>query len=309
MKTKNQNPVYEWGPFPFVDGTQVFDIRHDPVFKAVFTKDTAISRTALSDLISAMIGRVITVETITANEPPVSDLRQRYLRFDIACKTKRGEPINVEMSFNPKANELTRLEYHVSRLFVGQDVHGKGRNYKDLKKTYQIAILAKKKFFPDKDFIHDFTYYDRRTRVSLGGKTRIITVELVKTKPIAEKPIEKMTNAEQWAVFLEYLTDPKKRAKIIDIVNREEGIAMAVKTMNGFTQKELDYIRESYRIKCDLDYQDEVVTAQRKALKEGRRKGRNEAKLETARKMKTMGFLEEQIRAVTGLSADMIIQL
>jgi len=92
---------------------------------------------------------------------------------------------------------------------------------------------------------------------------------------------------------------------------------MAVKTMKGFTREELDYIRESYRIKCDMDYQDEVVTAQRKALKDGRRKGReegreegrNEAKIETARKMKTMGFLEEQIRAVTGLSADMIIQL
>jgi hypothetical protein len=43
MKTKNQNHAqYEWGPFPFGDGAQIYDIRHDPVFKAVFTKDTAI---------------------------------------------------------------------------------------------------------------------------------------------------------------------------------------------------------------------------------------------------------------------------
>jgi len=151
------------------------------VFKAIFTKDKAISRAALSDLISALIGRVIVVETITANEPPVSDLRQRYLRFDIACKTKEGKPINVEMSFNPKANELARLEYHVSRLFEGQEVHGKR------------------------------------------------------------------------AVFFEYLADQRKSTKIIEIINKEEGIAMAVKTMKGFTQKELDYIRESYRIKYELD--------------------------------------------------------
>ncbi|GBU27170.1 hypothetical protein R84B8_00695 [Treponema sp. R8-4-B8] len=303
---KNQNPTqYEWGPFPFDGGTQVYDIRHDPVFKAVFTRDTANSRAALSDLISALIGSVIKVGTITANEPPVSDFRQRYLRFDIACKTQKGEPINVEMSFNPKANEHVRLEYHAARLFAGQELHGKCKNYTDLKKTYQIAILAKKKFFPDKDLIHDFIYYDPKTRVSLGGKTRIITVELEKTKPIAEKPIEKMTNAELWAVFFQYLTDTGKRSKIVDIINREEGIAMAVKTMKGFTQKELDYIRESYRIKCDMDYQDEVVTAQRKALKEGRKK----EKLVIAKNLLLEGSTPEFVHRITGLSLEKIKEL
>ncbi|WP_461255017.1 Rpn family recombination-promoting nuclease/putative transposase [Treponema sp. R80B11-R83G3] len=310
---KNQNPTqYEWGPFPFEGGTQVFDIRHDPVFKTVFTRDTANSRAALSDLISALIGSVIKVETITANEPPVSDLRQRYLRFDIACKTKKGEPINVEMSFNPKANEHVRLEYHAARLFAGQELHGKGKNYIDLKKTYQIAILAKKKFFPDKDLIHDFIYYDPKTRISLGGKTRIITVELEKTKPIVEKPIEKMTTAELWAVFFEYLTDPEKRAKIVDIINKEEGIAMAVKTMKGFTQRELDYIRESYRIKCDMDYQDEVVTAQREVLKVGRRerkKGREEEKLIIAKNLLVKGSTPEFVHDITGLSLEKIKEL
>ncbi|GBU28715.1 hypothetical protein R84B8_02275 [Treponema sp. R8-4-B8] len=310
MKSKIQNSVqYEWGPFPFEGGTQIYDIRHDPVFKAVFTRDTAYSRAALSDLISALIGSVIKVGTITANEPPVSDFRQRYLRFDIACKTKKGEPINVEMSFNPKANEHVRLEYHAARLFAGQELHGKGKNYVDLKKTYQIAILAKKKFFPDKNLIHDFIYYDPKTLVSLGGKTRIITVELEKTKPIAEKPIEKMTNAELWAVFIEYLTDPEKRGKIVDIVNKEEGIAMAVKTMTGFTQRELDYIRESYRIKCDMDYQDEVVTAQRKALKDGRRKGRKEEKLIIAKNLLVKGSSFEFVHEITGLSLEKIKEL
>jgi hypothetical protein len=47
MKLKNQNPAqYEWGPFPFGEGTQILDIRYDQVFKAVFTRDTAKSRGA-----------------------------------------------------------------------------------------------------------------------------------------------------------------------------------------------------------------------------------------------------------------------
>jgi hypothetical protein len=84
---------------------------------------------ALSDLISALIGRTVEVETIVANEPPIDDLRERRIRFDVACKTKNGEPVNVEMSFNPDKDELVRLEYYTAKLFTGQDVHGKDKKY------------------------------------------------------------------------------------------------------------------------------------------------------------------------------------
>jgi len=81
METINQNPAqYEWGPFPFRNEECILDIRYDPVFKAVFTKDTYESRGALSKLISALIGRNVAVEVIIANEPPIDDLRQRFLR-------------------------------------------------------------------------------------------------------------------------------------------------------------------------------------------------------------------------------------
>ena len=105
MKTETKNPPqYEWGPFPFGDGARILDIRYDAVVKAVFTRSTPNSRAALSDLISALIGRAVSVEVIIANEPPIDDLRQRHLRFNVACKSEKGEPINVEMSFNPKAS-------------------------------------------------------------------------------------------------------------------------------------------------------------------------------------------------------------
>jgi len=305
MKTKFENPAqYEWGPFPFGDRA-IMDIRYDPVFKAVFTKETAESRVALSDLISALIGRVIMVETIIANEPPIDDMRQRYLRFDVACKTGKGEPINVEMAFNPYASEPVRLEYHAARLFVGQDLHGQDKTYDDLKKTYQITILAKERFFPDKNFVHNFLYYDPDNRVSFGGRTRIITIELVKTGPVVDKPIEEMTNAELWAVFFQYLTDEKKRDKIIEIINREEGIAMALDTLANITQDEAEYARLCNLIKSELDYRTGMVEAKREGLTEGR----NEASLDIAQKMKAMGFLAEQIQAVTGLPIETIKQI
>jgi predicted transposase/invertase (TIGR01784 family) len=309
MKTEIENPAqYEWGPFPFGDRA-VLDIRYDPVFKAVFTKETAESRIALSDLISALIERTVTVETIIANEPPIDDIRQRYLRFDVACKTGKGELINVEMSFNPDASEPVRLEYHAARLFVGQGIHGKDKNYDDLKETYQIAILAKERFFPDENFAHNFLYYDPDNRVSLGGRTRIITVELVKTGPVVDKPIEDMSNAERWAVFFQYLTDEEKRGKIIEIINQEEGIAMALDTLANITQDEVEYARMSTLLKSELDWQSREVGARRKGLAEGLIAGRNEASLDIAQKMKNAGRPLSEITEFTGLSMETITQL
>jgi len=305
MKTRIENLAqYEWGPFPFGDRA-VMDIRYDPVFKAVFTKETTESRTALSKLISALIGRTVTVEAITANEPPIDDLRQRYLRFDVACKTGKGELVNVEMAFNPKASEPVRLEYHAARLFTGQGLHGQDKTYGDLKETYQIAILAKERFFPDENFVHNFLYYDPDNRVLLGGRTRIITVELIKTEPVVDKPIEEMTNAELWAVFFQYLTDEEKRGKIIEIINREEGIAMALDTLVNITQDEIEYARMSTLLKSELDYQSGMVGARREGLAEGL----NKASLEIARNLKKMGLPISQIAEGTGLPIETIEQM
>jgi len=302
METNNQNSAQqERKPFPFKDESRILDIRYDPVFKAVFTKDTMKSRGALSDLISSLIGRIVEVETIIANEPAVDDLRERYLRFDIACKSKNGEPINVEMSFNPSDYEPVRLEYHAAKLFVGQDIHGKEKTYDDLKESYQITILAKEKFFPDENFAHNFMFYDPDNRVSLGGRIRIITVELVKTNPVADKPVNDMTNAEQWAVFFQYLTEVEKRDKIIDIINKEEGIAMAVETLSNITKDEIEYARMTTLIKSELDWNSRVASA--------KNRGRNEANLDIARKMKNAGRPFNEIMEFTELSMETIAQL
>ncbi|MDR1029416.1 MAG: hypothetical protein LBL76_00930 [Treponema sp.] len=57
----------------FGDADDLIDICYDNVFKAVFTKNTPESRGALSRLISALIGRDVSVTAINANEPPIDN--------------------------------------------------------------------------------------------------------------------------------------------------------------------------------------------------------------------------------------------
>jgi len=219
----------------------LLDICWDNVFKAVFTKETQASRTALSRLVSAIIGRELEALDITANEPATDSTSDRQIRFDINCRTADGERVNVEMCLNPDSYELARLEFYAARLFCSQDMKGVDKTYADLKRTYQIAILVNREFIPGDDFFHEFGYYDHIRRGSLGGKTRILTLELSKLGEVARKEVGEMSNHELWAVFFRYLRDPDMKEKLNEIATREEGIAMAGTVLMGISRNIVSY--------------------------------------------------------------------
>jgi predicted transposase/invertase (TIGR01784 family) len=301
----------------FTENDDILDIRDDNVFKAVFTKDMPASRAALGKLISALAGRELRIVTITANEPPIDDLRDRQIRFDINCKAENDELINVEMSLNPKPFEPVRLEFHVGKLFIGQDIKGKDRNYNDLKPAYQIAILAEKRFFHDDIPLHAFEYYDPAHKVSLNGRSRIITLELSKLGEVVKKPIETMNTPELWGVYFQYLPDKSKRGMINEIIACEEGIAMASEVLITISKDEREQAWLRSREKYILDTQSNLSWERQEARTEGRAEGHAEGHAEgvaentlaIARKMKAIGRPESEIAEVTGLSSKTIQEL
>jgi predicted transposase/invertase (TIGR01784 family) len=257
----------------FADTDDILDICLDNVFKAVFTRNTPESQGAFSELLSAFIGKELVVTAIVANEPPIDNLRDRQIRFDINCRAGNGELVNVEMSLNPDPFEPVRLEFHAGKLFTGQDIRGVEKTYNDLKEAYQIAFLVKEQFFPDEVFLHTFEYYDPVHSMSLNGRSRIITLELSKLDQVVEKPIEAMTTQEHWAVFFRYLPDKKRRRKINELVECEEGIAMASEVLMTISKDEVERARLMSEYKYVVDTQSKVVHAKREGLREGRVEG------------------------------------
>jgi predicted transposase/invertase (TIGR01784 family) len=296
-------------PIQFNDTDDLIDICFDNVFKAVFTKEIPASQGALSRLISALIGQEVSVTSIRANEPPIDNLRDRQIRFDIACRAKNDELINVEMSLNPDPFEPVRLEFHAGKLFTGQDIRGIDKSYEDLKPVYQITILAKEKFFTDESAFHTFEYYDPVHGVSLKGRSRITTVELSKLERVVEKPTGDMSTQEHWAVFFRYLTDKGKRGKINEIIACEEGIAMASEVLMSISKDEVERARLVSEYKYQLDMQSKLVHAKRQGRQEGKKEGKKEEKLEIARNFKTLGAPIGQIVQATGLTEKQIDEL
>ena len=280
----------------FTEADDLFDIRYDNVFKAVFTKNTLESQKALSGLVSSLIKRNISIENINANEPPIENLRDRQIRFDINCKAESGERINVEMSLNPNPYEPVRLEFYAAKLFIGQNIKGIDKDFSDLKESYQIAILAKKRFFADEAVFHTFEFYDSENKISLNGKSRIITIELSKLEKTIEKPVKEMNSAEQWAVFFQYLTDKAKREKINQIIECQEGIAMASEVMSSFTKEEIEYFHQESILKYELDMQSKIAYERKQARNEGKLEGKLEEKQEIIYLLKSGKTLEEIIK-------------
>ena len=258
------------------DSDDLVDICRDNVFKAVFTRDSPESKGALSKLVSALISSEVTVTAVSANEPPVDSLRDRQIRFDINCRTGDGKLVNIEMSFNPTPFEPVRLEYYGAKLFTGQDIKGIGRTYEDLNRSYQIAILAKERYFEDEALVHTFEYYDAEHKVPLNGRSRIITMELTKAAPALEKRTEEMSVQEQWGVYFRYLTDKGKRGKINELIGQEEGIAMASDVLVRISKDDAERMRLVSEEKYELDTQTRLAVARREGIREGEQRGKQE---------------------------------
>jgi hypothetical protein len=105
----------------------LIDICFDNVFKAVFTKDTPESLSALAKLLSAITDRDVETVYVIGNEPAIAGLRDRQVWFDVHCKASTGEYFNVEMSMYPDRFEPIRLEFYAGKLFTGQDIRGAGK--------------------------------------------------------------------------------------------------------------------------------------------------------------------------------------
>jgi predicted transposase/invertase (TIGR01784 family) len=281
----------------FGDADDIIDICQDNVFKAVFTKESPESEKALSELLSCLIGRRLSVVTIVANEPPIDNVRDRQIRFDINCKGEDGELINVEMTLCPDDFEPVRLEFYAGKLFIGQDIRGKDKTFDDLKPAYQISFLVGRAFYDDAEIVHCFEYYDQEHRMSLGGRSRIITVELSKLGKTVEKPVSQMTVQERWSVFFRYITDTTKRQTINQILECEEGIAMASRVLQTISKDEVERARLMSEYKYEVDHQSKMVQARRVGEAVGEAKGRMAERQEWINSLRSGKSVEDVLRS------------
>jgi predicted transposase/invertase (TIGR01784 family) len=139
------------------------------------------------------------------------------------------------MEFHKKDDMRRRAQFVVSRAYSSQDISGKA--YADLKKCYLICILNYPLFKEDTKYYRDMMFRDE-DGTPLTDDEIIIFIELSKIESLLKKPVEELTDLEMWMIFFRYATDKSKRELLNKILEKEEGIEMALQILERMSLSE-----------------------------------------------------------------------
>jgi hypothetical protein len=109
-----------------------------------------------------------------------------------------------------------------------------------------------------------------------------------------------MSAQEQWAIFFRYSTDKGRRWKINEILNHEEGIAMASEVLMTISKDQAERMNLISEYKAHVDYYNRMGYERREGIKEGVEKGKEKMKQEMLDLLKSGKSPEEIIRNYTG---------
>ena len=266
-------------------------------FKFLFGRE--VEKELLIDFLNDLLvgEHIITDIQFLNNEQQPEVKTERGIIYDIYCVTDTGERIIVEMQNREQPYFKDRALFYLSRAITQQAKKGVWDFQLDA--VYGVFFMN---FVMDKDMPSkirtDIVLSDRDTGKLFNNKFRQIFIEL----PNFNKEEDECENDfERWIYILKHMDTldrmPFKARKAV--FERLEKLASKA----NMTQEERAQYEEEWKIYND--YFNTLDFAEQK----GRREGRQEVLIETARKFKEMGFTTEMIAKGTGLSKEEIEKL
>ena len=250
--------------------SDLFDPRLDFVSKRILTADTEESRKALISFLNATLrfkGKKRIVKVLNP-VTTVDSKKHKKSVFDVRVEFRDGSEAIIEIEFRKKDNFKKRSQFLISRSYSSQNLAGK--TYDDLNKRYIVCVLNYTLLDDaegDDDFYREYKWRDAKGRPLTDDQT-IIFVELTKVDTLLEKPVDKLTTIEQWALFFRYATDTSKRELMSKLIEKEEGIKMATQILQTISMDERERIAYEEQLIYELDQRSEVVSAERRKARE-----------------------------------------
>lgn len=285
--------------------TKLLDITNDYIFKRTFgyTESGDVTKILLRDVLQDNINSIeLNNQTITEKEL----MDDKVGIMDIKVVLNGNMPCDIEMQIVNQHNIEKRILYYWAKMYT-QTIK-EGDQYNDLKKSICVLIadfeldgLKNIKKYITKWNIREEEYKS----VILTDVLELVIIELPKYMKYAKK--EKRENLNLW---LEFFENPEVRIMSNEndeknIKETKEAIKKAQEKLEEISQNE----HERYLAELREKYIRDQFAVQEYGYVKGKEEGREEVKIEVAKKLLEMGIDPETICATTGLSKEEIAKL
>lgn len=276
-------------------------IRFDWAAKRILRDKANFS--VLEGLITVLLNEDVKIQEILESEGNQEQEDSKFNRVDIMAKNDKGELIIIEIQLSRQVHYLERILFGVGKTL--SDHIAKGESYRNVKKVYSISIL-----YFDLGEGNDYVYHGQtifkgvhtgdtfrlseRDRNMLKMRTpeevfpEYYLIRINEFNKIASTPLE------EW---IDYLKNGYVRPDTSTPGLREANEKLNYMQMDSNERRAYEHYLDNLRIEEDC-----LETAKL----EGREEGREEATINIARNMKSMGIPYEVIANSTGLSAEEI---
>ena len=217
-------------------------------------------------IIAALLGK--SPEDIESTKLLPTILRQEYPDskygiLDVLVKMKDGTKIDFEMQVVPFEFWTQRLLFYWSKMYVDQIE--KGESYDVLKRCIHVSILDFAHFLDDKECYHKVGLYDFNTGKVYSDLMELHILELSKLPPEDQNE----SGLIRWMRFL----NGKSKEDFEEMAEKDEYIGEAYELLKNLSADEKKRLEYEYREKSLKDYNSQMVSAERRGRKEGRKEG------------------------------------
>ena len=265
----------------------------DVVFQALFgeTGSERITKNFLETILNKKI------EKIDLSKNPIlrRDFKDDKLGvLDILAELDGKEKCNIEMQLVNSKSIIERILYYWSRLYSRQIKIG--QDYNLLERTIIILITDFKI-----EGLEELEYHSTWKIMETEGRKRILTekleIDIIELPKIEGKEKENGRLLD-WLYFLE---NPKSR-RVTEKMEENKEIKEAVEKLDSLSEDERMQRIADLREKAILD--EKAIYA--KGLDDGIKEGKQNEKLEIAKKLKNKGLCTKEILELTGLTEEEI---
>ncbi len=215
--------------------------------------------------------------------------------LDIKLETKAGTVVDIEVQVDSLPHIWERMVFYSAHLITDQI--SRGQDYLAIQRTITIVITGYTMFPNDSDYYHCFTLYDQKARLEYPKRLiEIHALETTKLPSEADRP-------HLWTWMQYFASRTEKELAMITkdypAINKAVGVLKALSADD-----------EAYEVaeKLEQRRRDEASRLWG-AMEAGRREGRKEGQIATARNMLADHASCEYIARMTGLTLDEIRKL